>query len=272
MKLKDYVDNSIYNYPSLYRSTNYKDSRIRVLGHVFLSIGTGLEWHPDGFLAEHCRGKYEIRKSKSIPKNFFTMDLRYVRVHKDKELAKVKEILKNTFHYKKESNFDDHVYVEFQANKKNIAMLEKSLPNCHPFEANCAYGNNEIQDHEPYPMCQYSPLIEMINRKTNSLHIENFDLTKVQPDWIQGAIEIAKYTIGYYNDPKRYKTHVYHYSNAIDDISKRYKENPKKFVQERKSEGMTNKHTPKQWAKISWEKFRKEQIGYCEKLLEIYDR
>jgi hypothetical protein len=273
MKLKDYVDNSIYHYPSLYRSTNYKDSRLRVLDHLFLTNGNGMEWHPDGFLAECINGKYKTIKPVKLPKNFFTIDLRYIKVKKIEELPKLKKILKSTFHYIKENEYDgDHAYVEFQANNKIIETIQNVFPNSYFLKADCSSGGWEIEPHEPYPLCQYAALVEMVNKRTNSLHIENFDLFKIQPDWIQGAIEIAKYAIGYYNNPKRYKSHVYHYSNAIDDISKRYKEDPKKFVEERKTEGMTDKHTPEQWAKISWKKFRKEQIAYCEKLLEIYGR
>lgn len=52
MKLKDYVDRSIFEYPLLYaRMTgSYAEARLRVLDHLFLVLGNGLKWAilPDG--------------------------------------------------------------------------------------------------------------------------------------------------------------------------------------------------------------------------------
>ncbi len=62
----------------------------------------------------------------------------------------------------------------------------------------------------PYPVFDGSALSEMIDGKTNSLHIKNFELTKILPDWIEGAREIVEYAIGYYKDESMFKRHCYY--------------------------------------------------------------
>lgn len=62
----------------------------------------------------------------------------------------------------------------------------------------------------PYPVGEYSAISEMIEGRTNSLHIKNFELTKILPDWIDGAREIVEYAIGYYKDESMFKYHCYY--------------------------------------------------------------
>lgn len=48
MKLEDYIQSSIANYPSLYAGKDYASSRLLVLNHIFLTLGGGLEWANTG--------------------------------------------------------------------------------------------------------------------------------------------------------------------------------------------------------------------------------
>src|SRR6185503_18150433 len=55
MNMEDFVFSSIYNYPSLYYSSSFEESKIRVLDHVFLVIGNGIEFIPeDGSFGPWC--------------------------------------------------------------------------------------------------------------------------------------------------------------------------------------------------------------------------
>jgi hypothetical protein len=135
---------------------------------------------------------------------------------------------------------------------------------------------NQIKDNDlnkctPYPMCEYSAIVEMINKKTNSFHIKNFEL-KVQQDYIEGAIEAAKWTLVYYKDSERIKNNMYHPAKCLHIFKESYDKDPVKFRAERVADGMLPKHTIKQWCTICWEKHLAEQVGYCEKLLEMYDK
>lgn len=45
--LEDYIYASIYHYPGLYSRNTYEESRYSVLNHLFLVIGTGVEYNPE---------------------------------------------------------------------------------------------------------------------------------------------------------------------------------------------------------------------------------
>lgn len=93
--LEDAVRQSIYYYPTLYRDRSYELSRIKVLGHYFLSYGTAMEWHPAGFLY-YLFGRNKTRKR--LPSRFFDRNLFSIKVAKT-DLKTVREILGTTFHY-----------------------------------------------------------------------------------------------------------------------------------------------------------------------------
>lgn len=77
----------------------------------------------------------------------------------------------------------------------------------------------------PYPICKYSAIAEMINGKTNSLHIKNFELIKILPDWVEGAREIVEYARAYYKDYNLHKHHFhYKYTESWDAYVKKQNE------------------------------------------------
>ena len=43
MKVKDYISQSIKEFPSLYKDVDYEQSKLKVLCHIFFTIGNGLE-------------------------------------------------------------------------------------------------------------------------------------------------------------------------------------------------------------------------------------
>lgn len=292
MLLKDYVDNAIWAYPTIYRASTYERSRILVLGHVFLGIGTGLEWHPNGFLSElgYTRegdSKYNIVGPKELPKDFFDINLWELSLMK-KDLPAVKKALKGHLYYLRPRCLHGELSVIYEANKElateitlkysadkdseyRVEMRRLGRETLRPREvrAYCGFDGKE-KDYEPYPMCDYSPLAEMVKRKTNSLHIDNFELKEIMPDWIQGGIEIARYTLDYYRDDEKVKASLYHPSQALRSFKEFYDQDPEKFRKERVADGMKPEHTIEEWCEICWQKFRKEQIKYCEKFLKMY--
>jgi len=67
MTLEDTIAKSIKKYPSLFKDVNWKKSRIKVIDHLFLTIGNGFEWY-DGYLAEKSKKhKYGEIKFKWRP-------------------------------------------------------------------------------------------------------------------------------------------------------------------------------------------------------------
>jgi len=99
MLLEDYIRRVIYTYPSLYKDKTYELSRLKVLDHIFLCIGTGLEWNKNGELCELI-GSSSIKKGlKTLPKDFFERRLWELEVYDDKlyddHLGKVKKYLKS---------------------------------------------------------------------------------------------------------------------------------------------------------------------------------
>lgn len=310
MKLKDFVDHSIYDYPTLYRSFNYQKSRLLVLNHVFISYGTALEWSPKGFLSYlgEKDGEYKIFKSKRLPKNYFEIDLWYIPLFK-KDLPKVKNILKGHLHYIQGRILQGDLSIVFEANKELATELTEkfgardsrmsetfkaatgrdmpihssmaaSFDRAHP---GLSVNFNRMKhtatpetfletEYEPSDVCRYSPIVEMINKRTDSPHIKNFDLTFIQPDWIEGAIEVSKWALGFYKDPNRNKFSHCHPSNCLKQFKESYDKDPVKFREDWGKEGMTKDHTIEQWCEIVWQRRLTEKICYFEKLLKIYDR
>jgi len=289
MKLKDYVDNSILYYPSLYRAHNYEDSRLLVLDHIFLTIGNGLEWHKDGFITElGYRGKYNTKyKAKKIPENFFSDDLWELHLLKE-HLKEVKKLLKGYYSYIlrnghtkitlaflcNDMSLVNSIFLKYDIKTSMEICLEKFLKENQIEKTRTPrkFQVNKEEEHTPYPMCHYSAIVEMINRKTESLHITNFGLVNIQPDYIEGALDAAKRALRFYKDPEKNKLDHYHPSKSLKGFKEFYETDPEKFRRERVKDGMLPEHTIEQWCQICWEKHLVEQIGYCEKLIEMYGK
>ena len=112
----------------------------------------------------------------------------------------------------------------------------------------------------------------MINKKTDSPHIENFDLVTIKSDWIVGAVEIVRYALDYYLDENKCKYHYCHPNKSLKGYIKSYNENPKKFREDRKPDGMKPEHTIEQWCQICWERLKKEQVGIFKRFLKMYEK
>jgi hypothetical protein len=257
IKLDDHVRDAIYNYPTLYRGKDYETSRLKVLDHLFLVIGNGYEWEKEGFLSCVGRGGFhgdntKAKGLKTLPEGFFDKELYnfYVDSTKMKELEKRLKKEKR-FHYfldkahKKETNLifeaDEETAKDYVRNYEAETGINRR--NGVP-ATGWTFVDKARSDHSisPYPICEYSAIKEIYNGKTNSLHIDNFELKKIQPDWLVGAIDIVKASLAYYNDKKQYDSHIY----CTD-----------------RTTGKRSKH---------WAKYRKEQVDFLEKFLEKFDK
>ena len=98
MKIKDFISRSIQNYPTLYKSDNYFNSKLKVLSHIFFSIGNGYEVaetntpEEGGYVVEpKCKRNKETDdwdrikdkpygkdKYKKLPKDYFESVMYYV--------------------------------------------------------------------------------------------------------------------------------------------------------------------------------------------------
>ena len=238
MLLEHFVNYSIYNYPTLYRSKNYSASRLKVLDHLFFVIGNGYEWKPEGYLCDHAKKDQTL---ESLPEGFFEKNLYDIDVTPE-QFPKIKASLGDCLYYSIlrkdlgcpaegeymvifEAKDDDQArktYAEFRSDRDK----ERSFSN--------VFVNNAISHHQrhPYPLCQYSALVELTEGKTNSFHVENFDLI-AQPDWLDGCIEAALDALLYFDDESRYKNDMNHPSNSINrmkyDSEKAKKEGKKTF-------------------------------------------
>lgn len=305
MNLEHFIVSNIYRWPTLYRADTYEISRILFLGHVFTAYGTGLEWHPDGFLADHTwlkNGKehyYTKIRIKKLPKDYFSMRLWCLDVSKD-NVARVKKALKGHFYYinppnrcegKENVEFvfegDEAFATEITAKYKELDEFEKKLLSLGrpPFlneaisyyHANNTFKNSRVPIRDsayvPTSMCEYSPIVEMINKKTNSPHLsKNFVIAKVLPDWIKGAVDIAKYAVDVYEDPKKCINCYYHPINCLYQFEESYKKDPKCLENAKKSYGLADNASVEDWANACWEREKKVQLGYFYKFLEMYDK
>jgi hypothetical protein len=294
MSLDDHIRWCIWNYPTLYRADNYEDSRLLVLHQMFLVIGNGYEWRPDGTLTCDNDSK---QNRKTLPKGYFDKKLWTFEIKED-QIKTIQSTLKsaNIFHYIKrgKKRFGGRSDLILEGTQESIApyleqfgtpmfpdnerlqtaLKEAGLPT---YRASAAHVRSisEMMGLErevlfsPYPISDYSAIDEIFNGKTNSLHVENFDLTP-QPEYLKACIDVAKAALAYYQNPEHYKNHIYHYSTSIKreeyDFNQR-KKTDKERAELRKLWGYIGDETIEEHCKRVWNKFHKEQIKFLGKFL-----
>lgn len=307
MNLAHHINWAIFNWPTLYRCRTKEESRLRVFNHIFLSYGTGYEWHPDGFLAvmnwrEHNEEDYlyydTSQVMEELSNQFFDRQLYSIQVE-EKDVETVKEKLDETYYYITARNVEAFNFI-FEATEDealdlsskfdihcketmrrvgNVATAEDLPEELRKkfvyVEAADTYTDRIGRDGEqdilhPTGICEYSPVHEMIMGKTNSPHINNFQLKTIKPDWIMGAAAIVKYALNYYHSPKKFVHHYYYYENST------LKQSLKKAIEEgreeqfRKNFNLPKNKTAEQRAKESWYEFREEQLDLLLRFLEKF--
>lgn len=299
MILENFMKHMIKQSPTLFRGSSYEESTIPVLGYMFLCIGTGLEWHKDGYLY-FPREARKMSTKPRLPKDYFDKKLWVLSVNPN-DIQLVKDSLKDKYYYFsisrrfREANFVFEATKEFadeltlrfdikrsklsneliDLNKKLIADGVEPLNINISYEAKSGYCKSNDgfwKEYQPYPTGRYSPLVEMINKQTDSLHQDNFKLKVIRPDWILGAITIAKYSLAYYSDINRYKTSFYYPTNMIRSCMDSYTQNPIKYQKDRERDGYTPEMTLEQWCNFCWEKNLASEIKTFKTFLEMYEK
>jgi len=291
MNLNHVIITSILKYPSLYKYPTYEMSRLAVLDHIFLVNGNGLEWCQKEFqfLAEidHRTGKL-ITDSKGLKKRFpagyFEKQLWYLEVEKD-SVKEIKQLLKGKYFFIENDQYGHGPTIYFEAEKDEAASISLkygtffrkfnyALKDVRPFDAQ--------QEGEvcPYPICEYATLYEMMEGHTSKLSQEDFELNLVDPQWIAGGLEIAKYTLGMYKNPEKHCLLPYcpNESRCFGNATKDWEKSWNKAV----ADGVLDKWKkerdfpqsisgPLEAAIFSWEKFKNEQISILERFIAKYE-
>jgi hypothetical protein len=132
MKLEDNIAKSIKDYPSLFKDSNWEKSRIKVLDHLFLTIGNGFEWTLDGYLAESVCKK------------------------KGRGFKKPEKYGKEKFSWRPDQSwFDSKIYGDVKW-EKEIEALIKENPK---FSGLLSIEERSDYIPTPYPVCEYSAII-----------------------------------------------------------------------------------------------------------------
>lgn len=303
MKLEHFINESIYSYPTLYRSFNHEMSRFHVLGHIFISYGTALEWHKDGYLTYDAAEESPKEGLEALPDNFYEMDLWYIDVPEER-IEELEEELKGSFYYYKEGYQQGNKCCIFSTDKERAQNLTERFEAVNSFSkrlkvsgikiklyANEAssyerahsedttnsifYEKFYLKGYRPSRMCKYSPIVEMVENRTNSTHIDNFNLVNVHPDWIQGALEISRYCLDWYRNKDNYKYMGEYPPNNIKGMKEFYDKDPLEY--RKGCDGtypgaiFTDDMTVEDYCEANWIYLLAEQIGYFEKLIEMYE-
>lgn len=237
MNLLNHIHDVIRRYPTLYKTDNCENSEILVLNHLFLVIGNGYEWY-DGYLTD----KYEEAKPYGqdnpdlLPADYFD--------HIETKLELVDPAMVEFF---------NELGVDRGFIKKN-GKYYREVEQCARNPFTHAFGRLS-----PYPVSKrYSALITMPK--------------EVRPDWLAGAMKIAKASLNYYHDEEVVKDHTYYPSEARIASTKR---DFKKWWSEGREQLIKSFClTEEVMADIeghcwrNWYKYQKEQIEILEGFLE----
>lgn len=236
MQLDQVVNRLIYKYPSLFRATTYLDSRMIVLDNMFSQIGTGYEWHPNGYLQQELDDVVEM---DALPNDFFDKKLYYIFINPE-QVNEFIESMKGKFYYFTDkplhSQCKEFVFAEEVESKAKSIILQFDqtalrMGESFPIHINALIPNTYLV---PTPYNEYSHLYAMIN----GVDYNKKALPQIKNDWLLGARELAEYCLKFYQNNRRCRKHFMHYTNPS-------KRNTKK----------------------TWEEFCGKQIQFFEKCL-----
>ncbi len=203
MKIDDLCNLMIYEYPILYRV--YKNpflSRMLALEHLFFTIGNGYDWSIKGVLYNTNNPR---SKPIELPEDYFDKLLFDFRLHdKQKEFAELlrskglyfytpdrsHSLMPSPTEFYFEATYEQaeelFSWDKFGASTINLMLKPKIKP----------YLAQTKAIFSPYTICEYSAIAELINRKTNSYHIENFSFDDFppKPDYIAACMDLVLFT------------------------------------------------------------------------------
>ena len=199
MKIKDFISKSIQTYPSLYKSENYEKSKLKVLDHIFFTIGNGLElaWTENpidgGFVVEP-----KSKKNKKTDE--------WERLY-DKPYGQ------ETFKVLPESYFEDVVFYITAENKALEITSKKDLYG--------GYGCLARFDNKTGNDKYFSP--KLVEAKCNNL-FSPYPFSKgfsigcdifyeklfIQNDWKDELVFLCQKTLDFFEEESQYKIDCYY--------------------------------------------------------------
>lgn len=196
IKLQTMINDMLLNYPSLYRS--YPDgtgrccpenTRLMALDHLFLTIGNGLEWHPDGFMYEDG---VEAIGHRELPAGFFDVDFFEVQVPSDR-CDEFTERFRDLIVYSNGIVGGSRAFFV-----RDVAPDRPQIESySSPTSRRLGFRTCRIDSgFRPYPVSKHSGITRALEGVTD-------DGTPFSPlpDWTDGIVEIARKTVAYYEGP-----------------------------------------------------------------------
>jgi len=285
MVLEHAINWNIMNYPTLFRCSNHKESRLRVLEHFFLTVGSGLEWSKDGYLYDYMEKDPQKRVVKKLPKDFYQLKLWQFTIDPEmlkdfKEEFKAKKI----YYYIRNNYFG--TYIIFSGTKEEVLPIVKKYETDTEkeyrkrldvvVEGVGTFFHSYIQEAKatpcfiPYAISNLSPIAELIAGKTHNMRNKAVDLSSIKEDWMKGALELIKATLEFYKDPEQYKNSSSHPSRSLFHFEDALKEDPKGFFERNVLRGLPPEATPKEASEAYFKKYKEEQIEWCERFLQKF--
>jgi hypothetical protein len=273
MKVKDYISKSIQEYPSLYKSSTYEDSKLLVMNHVFFTNGNGVEFaqtekpEEGGYCVDpkhkKVKGEWERKidkpygkeKSKKIPAGYFDDVIYYVGSM---------DGLKETIVHKGEFGYKVYYRTAKTAEKRTLFNTPMLI------EAEASYK------FHPYPFSKGFCL-------ACDLYYGNGEFF-LQPDWMEELINLVKRALQFYTTEEEYKEDSYY------PDEQKNKSDLKSFEENFKRDGAKGiKYLRKIWSYeiseetptmdevrrhnvISFDDYRERQIKFLNDFLNKYER
>jgi len=228
MKLKDHVEASITEYPSLYARSTYQESKLAVYDHLFLCIGTGYEWantkdpKQGGYLTYPVKKGYNIPYGRETFSNkdlhrFFDKSEIYVSVRENKESFTEAKIIwegfikdlpdkhleglcynphGHSFWYSEIENWVQlHREEDLQEVQKDIVAYDSRFASIEMLDNRLTAPYSLYIDvswnKERYPVTPYD-ICPRFARAWSA------DLSVIQPDWKEGALETLEWALDFY--------------------------------------------------------------------------
>jgi hypothetical protein len=242
MLLEDHLRWMVYNYPGLYRvRNNPEQSRLHALEHLFFTIGGGYDWDIDGYLAVLDGFKDDDSKTilKEYPQGYFAKELYEVELSDEKQVQAVVDDLGDRFSYVKETRFwstrvifeatereAQEIAVKWDEKKKEeyLRKTEKEYyKNNDPLVDIFVYCLETKFKMHPYPLSKYSAICELMEGRTDSPHIENFEFKDfpVREDWFKGCVDVVTAALEHYKEEAKTLDSYNEYSHGTIQQYKR---------------------------------------------------
>lgn len=214
MKIKDFISKYIQTYPSLFKSNNYEESKLKVLNHAFFVIGNGIELSETenpkegGYLVSP---KY--REDKKTGNRIRIVDIPY-------GLEKFDDIPSDYFETHIFGILSLHNPLEIKTNKCNMGGYDCII----------RFDKETVKNDFFYPT-----LYEIINDKPFTPYPFSVDFSFVckifykqifiQEDWMNELVILCKRTLDFFEDNDQVKNDTcYPNDNKIKNNYKRLKE------------------------------------------------